>query len=192
MKIINKLLLLPVMFLAVTVSLSSCDDSKSYAELLDEETKSVNAFLANQRVVGHIPADSVFEVGADAPYYKMDEEGNIYMQVLNTGNLNEKAKENQKIYFRFMRYNLNTYASGYEPTGEGNANDMEYNAMSFLFGNYTLSSSAQFGSGIQLPLYYLGLDCEVNIVIKSQYGLQSEISNVIPYLYNIRYFKSQI
>ncbi len=192
MKIINKLLFLPVMFLAVMASLSSCDDSKSYAELLDEETKSVNAFLANQRVIGHIPADSVFEVGADAPYYKMDEEGNIYMQVLNTGNLNEKAKENQKIYFRFMRYNLNTYASGYEPVGEGNANDMEYNAMSFLFGNYTLSSSAQFGSGIQLPLYYLGLDCEVNIVIKSQYGLQSEISNVIPYLYNIRYFKSQI
>ena len=35
-------------------------------------------------------------------------------------------------------------------------------------------------------------DCEVNLVIKSQYGIASEISNVVPYLYNVRYFKSQI
>lgn len=64
--------------------------------------------------------------------------------------------------------------------------------MYFRFGNYSLQSSAQYGSGIQLPLSYLGIDCEVNIVIKSQYGFTSEMTNVVPYLYNVRYFKSQI
>ncbi len=171
--------------------LVSCDDNKSYAELLDEETEAVNWFLSNQRVVASIPSDSVsFEVGKDAPYYRMDEDGNIYMQVLDKGNMSEKAKPDQEVYFRFMRYNLNQwYTLGYKPEGEGNADDMEYNAMFFRFGNYTLSSSSQYGSGIQLPLYYLGLDCEVNIIIKSQLGIQGEISNVIPFLYNIRYFK---
>lgn len=193
MKIINKISLIVMLCVALVVSMSSCDDSKSYAELLDDETKAVNWFLANHRVVGSIPADSVFEVGEDAPYYRMDEDGMVYMQVLNVGNLEDKAEYDQSIYFRFMRYNLSTWSSlGYQPTGEGNADDMEYNAMSFRFGNYTLSSSSQYGSGIQLPLYYLGIDCEVNLVIKSQYGISSEISNVIPYLYNIRYFKSQI
>ena len=116
----------------------------------------------------------------------------MYMQVLKTGDLKDKATDNQLIYFRFMRYNLNYYAGGVLPDGEGNAEDMENYYTAFRFGNYTLSSSSQYGAGLQMPLYYLGIDCEVNIVIKSQYGLTSEISNVIPYLYNVRYFKSQI
>lgn len=170
----------------------ACDDGKSYADLLADETKAVNNFLADQIVISEVPADSVFEVGENAPYYRMDSEGTVYMQVLKTGSLDNKAQDNQLIYFRFMRYNLNYYSNGVLPTGEGNANDMEYSPTSFRFGNYTLTSSSQYGSGIQLPLYYLGIDCEVNIVIKSQYGFSDEISNVIPYLYNIRYFKSQI
>lgn len=170
----------------------ACDDGKSYADLLADETKAVNNFLADQIVIKDIPTDSVFETGENAPYYKMDSEGTVYMQVLKAGTPENKAQDNQLIYFRFMRYNLNYYTNGVLPTGEGNADDMEYSPTSFRFGNYTLTSSSQYGSGIQLPLYYLGIDCEVNIVIKSQYGFSDEISNVIPYLYNIRYFKSQI
>ncbi len=170
----------------------SCDDNKSYADLLSDEDKAVNNFLADQIVFNEIPADTVFEIGPDAPYYRLDEDGMMYMQVLKTGDLKDKATDNQLIYFRFMRYNLNYYADGVLPDGEGNAEDMENYYTAFRFGNYTLSSSSQYGAGLQMPLYYLGIDCEVNIVIKSQYGLTSEISNVIPYLYNVRYFKSQI
>ncbi len=174
------------------MSLNSCDDNKSYADLLNDENKAVNKFLADQRVIDKIPTDTIFEVGENAPYYRMDEDGNIYMQVLNAGTKTNKVEDNQLIYFRFMRYNLSYYEPGEEMSGAGNADDMEYLATSFRFGNYTLSSSAQYGAGVQLPLYYLGIDCEVNIVIKSQYGFSNEISNVIPYLYNIRYYKSQI
>lgn len=180
------------LLLMFVVSICSCDDNKSYADLLEDETKAVNNFLADQEVIDEIPADSNFVVGINAPYYKMDEEGDVYMQVINRGDINDKAEENQLIYFRFMRYNLNYYVSGLEMIGEGNAEDMEYLPTSFRFGNYTLQSSSQYGSGIQLPLYYLGIGCEVNLVVKSQLGFTNEISNVIPYLYNIRYFKSQI
>lgn len=178
--------------LVLFIAFCSCDDNKSYADLLEDETKAVNNFLADQCVIDKIPADSNFIVGSDAPYYKMDEEGDVYMQVINKGDVNDKAEDNQLIYFRFMRYNLSYYVTGNDMIGEGNAEDMEYLPTSFRFGNYTLQSSSQYGSGIQLPLYYLGIGCEVNIVIKSQLGFTSEISNVMPYLYNVRYFKSQI
>ena len=46
--------------------------------------------------------------------------------------------------------------------------------------------------GVQVPLIYLPLDCEVNLIVKSQMGRYDEISTVIPFLYNLRYFKSQI
>lgn len=175
------------------ISTTSCNDTQSYAELLTDETKSVNYFLANQRVINEVPADSIFEEGPEAPYYRLDEDGNIYMQVLKSGNLKDKAKNDQRIYFRFMRYNLNVYANtGVMPSGEGNADNMNSASTYFNFENYTLPNTSSYGSGIQMPLYYLGIDCEVNIVIKSQYGFSNEISYVIPYLYNIRYLKSMI
>ena len=123
----------------------------------------------------------------------MDEDGQVYMQVIKSGNLKDKAYDDQVIYFRFMRYNLlYNYTYNEWPEGEGNAESMEYMATSFRYGNYTLTASAQYGSGIQVPLAYLGVECEVNIVIKSQYGFTSELSNVVPYMFNVRYFKSRI
>lgn len=175
-----------------SIIIASCDDSESYADLLKDENKAVNNFLADQRIESDIPKDSIFESGKDAPYYKMDEDGNIYMQVINPGTKDNKAKTDQLIYFRFTRYNLLEYSNGVLPEGWGNANDFDYKNTEFRFGNYTLPSSSQWGTAIQLPLYYLGIDCEVNLVIKSQYGYTDEISNVIPFLYNVRYFKSQI
>ncbi len=190
--------LIPLLFI-------SCDDNESYAELLDKETIAVNNFLANQWVINEIPEDSIFISLLDVakpPYYKMEEDGNIYMQVLNPGTLSNMAKNDQLIYFRFSRCNIAEYDwysfsqdwvySGVIPEGWGNANDFDYKNTEFRFGNYTLPSSSQWGAAIQIPLYYLGIDCEVNLVIRSQYGYTNEISNVVPYLYNVRYFKSQI
>ena len=48
---LKSLLLLPLAIL----SLAACDDSKSYSELLEDEDKAVNSFLANQKVINEIP-----------------------------------------------------------------------------------------------------------------------------------------
>lgn len=179
--------------LLVAVTSFSCSDGKTYAELLTDETRNVNAFLANQKVIIEIPEDSVFEVGEDAPYYQIDPEGNVYMQVLSVGK-GDKAKNNEMIYFRYMRYDLSNYAKADTlPAGSGNADDMEYEPTWFRFDNYTLTSSAQYGNGIQMPLKFLPVEnTQVNVVVKSQYGLTSEISYVVPFLYNVRYYKSPI
>ena len=171
--------------------LSSCNDSKSYAEMLTDEMHSVNNFLANQDVILELPDDGVFIEGADAPYYRLDEDGNVYMQVIDSGDKNLMAQDDELIYFRFTRWSLHSYDpyTGDITEGWGNSDDLSLGAASFRFGNYTLSSSAQWGSGVQLPLSYVGMESEVNLVIKSQYGLSSEISQVIPFFYNVRYFK---
>lgn len=174
------------------VSLASCEDTRSYAELLDDENHYVNMFLANQRIVPQVPSDTVFEVGPDAPFYRLDEDGNLYMQVLDAGTKGNKVKNDELIYFRFTRFSLYGYKGGELTGGVGNENNVGFSNTSFRFGNYQLTSSSQWGSGIQYPLALLPVDCEVNIVIKSQLGLTNEIAEVVPYMYHIRYYRPKI
>ena len=177
-----------------SMGLASCSDSQSYAQLLNDERHACNAFLSNFRIED-VPCDTVFEVGENAPYYKLDDDGNVYMQVLKTGDQkNNKAKTSQNIYFRFTRYDLLEWYTNdhYWVAESGNADDMSAATTYFLYDDFTLNVSSQWGYGIQLPLLYLGIDCEVNLVIKSQYGWSDEISSVVPYMYHVRYFPSKI
>jgi hypothetical protein len=184
---LKSLLLLPLAIL----SLAACDDSKSYSELLEDEDKAVNSFLANQKVINEIPADTVFETGEDAPYYRIEPEGNVYMQVINAGDRkNNRVEDDQKIYFRYGRISLLSYAKGNDDALDGNYDDINY--LFFRFNNYQLPSSYAYGEGIQMPLNYLGIDCEVNLVIKSKFGFYDEQSNVIPYKFHVKYYKSKI
>ena len=173
-------------------TLSSCSETVSYSELLDDEKESTNWFLSNQRIINTVPADSIFEYGEDAPYYRMDDEGFVYMQVINPGTKDNKAKFDELIYFRYMRTNIDHMYLGYDPQPEGNADSMNSSTTSFRYNNTTLQSSYKYGSGIQLPLKYLGVDCEVNLVLRSQYGFIEDQSSCMPYLYNVRYYRSQM
>ena len=112
----------------------------------------------------------------------------MYMQVLTPGTPGNYAKAGQVIYFRFTRYNLFYYKNGTLPSGEGNEIDMEYLNANFKFQDFTSNNSYQYGAGVQMPLHYLPIDAEVNIIIKSTYGCYQEQSYVQPYLYRMRYF----
>ena len=174
---------------------SSCSDDKTYAELLADENRYTNFYLADQKVINEIPADSVFEYGEDAPFYRLNEDGNLYMKVLDPGTEDNMVEDDELIYFRFSRWNLSKYegngqfAEGYTPDGNNAALGGNYY---FRYNNYSLSSSYNYGEGIQEPLKYLPVDCHVLIIIKSQKGVSSEIAYVIPYLYDLRYFRPKV
>ena len=80
--ILNKTVLLG---LTTLMLLCACNNDQSYADRLNEERNAVNSYLSNHRVEMKIPKDSVFEVGENAPFYRVDPDGNVYMQVLNAG-----------------------------------------------------------------------------------------------------------
>ncbi|MDE5959525.1 MAG: DUF4827 domain-containing protein, partial [Muribaculaceae bacterium] len=192
-KIIKSLTLVAV----AGLSLCSCNDGKSYAEMLRDETESTNYYLSSFQVINSVPADSVFVSVADmearglsreealavTPFYRLDDDGDVYMQVVNPGT-GEKADDNQLIYFRFNRSNLNYYYSDGVWISDGNSTDLGTEPTSFRYNNYSLESSYSWGSGLQMPLRFLKLNCEVNLVVKSTVGLVNEQSSVVPYLYN--------
>lgn len=189
----SRLLFIFAAIAAAAMALTSCSDSESYAEQLNDERHATNSFLSRYRVVDHVPADTVFETGDDAPFYKLDEDGNVYMKVISySKHATDSAKTSENIYFRYTRYNLLLLYNSNEWSGSGNENDMSADPSYFQYNDYTMPQSSSWSYGVQMPLKYVGVNSEVYIVVKSQYGKSDEISYVVPFLYHIRYFRSRI
>lgn len=185
------------------IGVSSCSESQSYSELLREEEKAVNWYLAQHQVLLDLPADSIsFETGEDAPFYKLDEDGYIYMQVISKGELNSQGKpadpvaSGDLVYFRYSRRNILYLSQGADAPVEGNSEyvlpdatqSVPYN---FVYKNTYLTTATTWGTGIQAPLKYLGYNSEVNLVLKSYYGFAQDQTSCIPYIMNVRYFKPE-
>ena len=176
----------------------SCSKTQSYSELLREEEKAVNWFLASKKVCVEVPADSIsFETGEDAPFYKLDENGYVYMQVIDKGEINpstnrpsNRVESGDLVYFRFLRKNIQDLYNGVDSGWLGNANDLT-TPTSFVYKNTYLTSTTAYGTGIQMPLKYLGYGSEVNLVLKSYNGFMEDQTYCVPYIINIRYFKPE-
>ncbi len=192
MKVLSKYSLLAIM--ALMLFSVSCSKTESYSDLLKKEQKASNWFLAQQKVCNDIPADSVFLEGPDAPFYRLDPDGYIYMQVIKKGD-GEKPATGDQVYFTYTRYNIDTmYSSNtLDIPGTGNQDNFMNTVGNtyFIYNNYSVNTSVQYGSGMQMPLSYLGYNSEVNIVLKSYYGFYDDSTTCIPYLVNVRYFKAE-
>lgn len=187
----NKISISVMIMLLIAGVFCSCKDDKSYTDLLNEEERAVNWYLSGCNIVPYVPADSVFETGENAPYYKMDEDGNVYMQVVNRGNMKSRPEKGNTIYFRVKLKNIKEMWEGLDPAWVGNGLNLSLETSSLIYGNLTLTSSAKWGEGIQVPLEYLGYDCEVNLVVKSRKGYTEYASQCIPLLMNVKYFKAE-
>lgn len=210
--------ILNILLAGVSIALAtSCEDRESYADLLRDENHAVNAYLANYPLITSVPANHEFVTTQSilqssefqdeyknltesekttqalklTPFYRMDEDGYVYMQVVNPGS-GAMAYDDQQVYFRFTRINLALEYKYGEAQPSGNESDLASTPTSFKFKNTTLTSTTQWGTGIQVPLEYLPLNCQVNIIIKSYLGPIEEVSSVYPYLYSIRYYPSRI
>lgn len=182
--------------LASTSILSSCKDQESYIDLLNAEDKACNWYLSQHRVENAVPADGNFETGENAPYYRLTEDGFVYMQVIDKGDPDLKPEADDVVYFRFMRRNIKDMYNNQDALDKvqwvGNAVNLDSESQTTFF-NYKddiLTSASVFGYGIQDPLEYVNYNSEVNLVLKSYRGFQSDQTYCNPYIINIKYFKA--
>lgn len=179
-----------------------CSKSQSYSELLRDEERACNWWLSDKNVNLELPED-IREIitsetlrsgndtwGEDAPFYKLDAEGYVYMQVVRA-DFSEMVEEGDLVYFRYVRESILDLYDGVEGTTEGNGNYLPSGSKSFVYRNTYLSSTTTWGTGIQMPLQYIGYNSEVNLVLKSYYGFTNEQSYCIPFLINIKYYKPE-
>ena len=89
------------------------------------------------------------------------------------------AETGDIVYFRYASNNLKWMYNGNEIPPGGNAGNLNQSA-SFIYGNYQLSSSSQYGQGVQIPLQFVGNNSEVNLVLRSYYGFKGDSIGMRP------------
>lgn len=200
-RIKNKYIYLIAMTLVMITGVS-CSKTQSYSELLREEEKACNWFLSNKNIFLELPEDPedfiTFSTldeegqpyGENAPFYKLDEDGYVYMQIVNA-DYDDMVAVGDLVYFRFSRESIKDLYEGVSTGPSGNSSYLPNGTTSFVYKNTYLSSTTTWGTGIQMPLKYVGYNSEVNLVLKSYYGFTEEQTYCIPYIINLRYFKPE-
>ena len=109
----KKLLLLFFSLLAFGYMFQACDNSKTYAEMLDEEKDAVNAFIKKHNI------QTISESDFEANGYKTDTTKNeyvafsngVYMQIVDKGIVtdkpeNDSIKNNNIVAVRFVEHDI--------------------------------------------------------------------------------------
>lgn len=172
---------------SITITQNAC----TIEDLKKTEWRAMKKYLSKFDVIDKVPAVNDIQVGSVAPFYKLNPEATVYMQVVSKGT-GPTATAGEKVYFRYLRYNLLSYLeNNVLPKGEGNLNSITQDATFFELGSNN-PATTRWGTAIQMPLLLgLPVDSEVNLVVASEAGPTSEISAAVPFLYNIRYLKSE-
>ena len=135
------------------------------------------------------------EISNKVPFYELPND--VAMQVVNKGN-GRKINQGDRVYFRFLRINLNSWASApytikMFDLNEGGVGNYYYPDINDYYFNYTeeysvvVSQYYTYGLGIEYPLAHLYDGAQVYLVVPSKVGFSESVSSVVPYLYFIEY-----
>lgn len=198
----KKLTLFFLSILALSFGFQACDNSKTYAEMLEEEKDGINDFIKknNIQVISQsqfYAQDSVTYTDNGKNEYVQLASG-VYMQIVDKGSKNEAdtVKSNDKILVKFMEYSILD-----KDTTLSNLNSVEvvdeflYKvtpssiAGTFLQGYMLSVYGLQVPAGWLVPLAYIRDGAHVKLIVPSKMGQQTAMQYVYPYFYDIRKYQ---
>ena len=197
----KKLVFLFLSLLAAGGIFQACDDSKTYAEMLEDEKNAVNKFIKDKGI--RIISQDEFEkndtvTNLDRNEYVALSDG-VYMQIVDKGSENEAdtVKNNDEILVRFMEYSIldkDTALSNLSAVETVDAFRYTVTSSSiagtFLQGYMmTYYSSPAVPAGWLVPLTYVRDMAHVRLIIPSKMGHQTAMQYVYPYYYDIRKYQ---
>lgn len=203
-----RIILFSVVLASITIVLSGCGKTQTYAEMLKQESESIDKFLSyGGRYTATIPSNpddimatgDKYHVSNTVPFYELS--NGVYMQPVNKGNGTKitTTSPNNKVAFRFLRINLNSWAADpydieiFSDTkgGVGNYYYKDISEYYFFYDPVYTANSSQYytyGMGIEYPLQYLTDESSCYLIVPSKMGFSEGVSSVIPYLYYIEYY----
>ena len=196
----KKLTLFFFALLAVCLAFQACDNSKTYAEMLEEEKDAIKAFIR----------DSSITVISQTEFYRNDSTtdrskneyvqlaSGVYMQIVDKGSENpaDTVKANDQVLVRFMEYSLIDKAVTLSNLAYAEVVD-EFNyrvTSSSIAGQFTQGFMyTYYGTSVPagwlVPLAYVRDGAHVKLIVPSKMGHNSAMQQVYPYYYDIRKYQ---
>ena len=196
----KKLVLLFLSLLAFSFAFQACDDSKTYAEMLEEEDDAIAAFIRDNDIqvisqTEFFNNDSTTDVNKNE-YVQLS--SGVYMQIVDKGsdNLADTVKNNDLILVRFMEYSILD-----KDTSLSNLNSVE-TVDEFKYTITSSSIAAIFTQGYMysvygpsvpagwlVPLPYVRDMAHVKLIVPSKMGHSTAMQYVYPYFYDIKKYQ---
>lgn len=197
----KKLTLFFFALLAVCFAFQACDNSKTYAEMLEEEKDAIKAFVKDSSIVvisqsEFYAQDSTTDVGRNE-YVQLA--SGVYMQIVDKGSTNpaDTIKPNDLVLVRFEERGLIADAYG-NKSYLSNLNsptivdEFRYTVTSSSIAGiftegYMLRSyqSSAVPAGWLVALSYVRDGAHVKLIVPSKMGHQSAMQQVYPYYYDL-------
>jgi hypothetical protein len=161
---------------------SSCDKRKSLQELLQEERKAIDRFIAMNDLIilREYPGNGVF----NAKEYFRTGDG-MFFQVVDSGNGNRVKLFNDVS----VRYDYFQYVKNFARGDSTQFVMSTFEPFSFVYGipqTYT-TSYIQCQAWV-IPLAYVGEEAVLNMIIPSSLGASTDRNNITPVFFkNLRY-----
>ncbi|KAA6328246.1 hypothetical protein EZS27_022837 [termite gut metagenome] len=188
----------------------ACDNTKTYAEMLEDEKNAIQAFVRENKIrtisQEDFEKDTITHVAIKNEYVIFP--NGVYMQIVDRGS-GRPAENRDKILVRFIEYDI----MGKDTTLVSNVLNPyeEYNLYPDAF-YYTKTSTISYGqfisndpagigfnmvsyygtsvpAGWLLPLQYVKDGAHVKLIVPSKMGHTVAQEYVTPYFYDIRKFQ---
>ena len=185
----KKLTLFFLSLLACGLAFQACDNTKTYAEMLEDEKDAIKAFIR----------DSSITVISQTEFYRNDSTtkeneyvqlaSGVYMNIVNKGsaNLADTVKPNDQILVRFSEYSLMDKKATISNLGYAEVVD-EFNyrvTSSSIAGQFTQGFMLSYygpavPAGWLVPLDYVRDGACVKLIVPSKMGHSSAMQSVYP------------
>lgn len=170
----RKLLFSITSLILFVVAISSCSNTKTYAEKLADEKNAIAKLLADSFVVIPFNVDSLY-TPQNRHIMQLDGKG-LYMAIISKGDMDNKAVANATtVNYRFK---------GLWVMSEDTTYSLESSTYPFKLkfgqGATSLSDYTQACDGIQRPLNFLGDGAKVKLIIPSKLSFTNYQSSVTP------------
>ena len=194
----KKLAFVFFMLLAAGWAFQACDDTKTYAEMLEEEDDAIERFIRNNDI----------KVISQSEFYAKDSmtDENEYVQMASGVNMNieskgeedktDTVKNNDEILVRFLEYNvLNEDTTLSNITEPRIVDSFRYTVTStsiagtFLEGYMLTYYGTAVPAGWLVPLAYVRNMAHVRLIVPSKMGHNTAMQSVIPYYYDIQKYQ---
>ncbi|MCD8184407.1 MAG: DUF4827 domain-containing protein [Bacteroides sp.] len=196
----KKLTLFFLSLLALGFGFQACDNTKTYAEMLEEEKDGINAYIRDHNI----------KVISQKEFYDQDSTTNVddnefvqlasgvYMQIVDRGSTNraDTVKNNDQVLVRFMEYGIlqkDTTLSNLNSTEI--VDEFRYTVSSSSIAGLFLQEymysyyGTQVPAGWLVPLPYIRNYAHVKLIVPSKMGHQNAMQAVYPYYYDIQKYQ---